>query len=201
MRARRAEYTESTKQALVDNAVALFTERGYSGTSLDEIARRARVTKGALYHHFNGKVALFEAAFDAVEADTMARLAKIVQAGTVPWQAALAGLRAYLDVCLEPAYQQLVINEAPVVLGWQRWRTRQEQFTFGLLRSVVEAVSANGDIVALPTEPLTRLLFGALNSSAVAIANSDDPEQTRAEVQLCVEHVLHGLRIQVTAAR
>lgn len=187
------EYTESTRQALVDGAVALFAERGYAGTSLDEIARRARVTKGALYHHFTGKQALFEAAFDAVEADTMRRLSKTVAAQREPWDAAVVGLRAYLQICLEPAYQRLVINEAPVVMGWARWRAAEEHFTFGLIRSTVEAVMRSREVVELPIEPLTRLLFGALNAGAVAIANSPDPKQTQSEVQLCVERVVWGL--------
>src|SRR3989442_3448107 len=67
MRSRRADYSESTRQALVDSAVEMFAKRGYAATSLDAIAKRARVTKGALYHHFSGKQALFEAAFEAVE--------------------------------------------------------------------------------------------------------------------------------------
>lgn len=192
-RSRRTEYTESTRQALVDGAVALFTERGYAGTSLDEIARRARVTKGALYHHFNGKQAVFEAAFAAVEADTVDRLTAVVSAARDPWEAALAGLRAYLQVCLEPAYQRLVINEAPVVMGWQRWRTAEENATFDLIRSAVGAVMDTRSVVELPSEPLTRLLFGALNAGAVAIANSSDPAQTRADVQRCVERIVWGL--------
>lgn len=192
-RSRRTEYTESTRQALVDSAVALFTERGYAGTSLDEIARRARVTKGALYHHFNGKQAVFEAAFAAVEADTVDRLTSVVSAARDPWEAALAGLRAYLQVCLEPAYQRLVINEAPVVMGWQRWRTAEENATFDLIRSAVGAVLDTRSVVELPSEPLTRLLFGALNAGAVAIANSPDPAKTRADVQRCVERIVWGL--------
>lgn len=192
-RSRRTEYTESTRQALVDSAVALFAERGYAGTSLDEIARRARVTKGALYHHFNGKQAVFEAAFAAVEADTVDRLTSVVSAAGDPWEAALAGLRAYLQVCLEPAYQRLVINEAPVVMGWQRWRTAEENATFDLIRSAVGAVMDTRSVVELPSEPLTRLLFGALNAGAVAIANSPDPAQTRADVQRCVERIVWGL--------
>lgn len=192
-RSRRTEYSESTRQALIDGAVALFTERGYSGTSLDEIARRARVTKGALYHHFSGKQAVFEAAFAAVESQTVDRLAKVISAASEPWEAALAGLRAYLQVCLEPAYQRLVINEAPVVMGWERWRAAEENVTFGLIRSTVEAVMRTRTVVALPLEPLTRLLFGALNAGAVAIANSLDPQLTSAEVQLCVERLVWGL--------
>ena len=94
MRSRRVDYSESTRQALVDSAVELFTKRGYSATSLDTIAKRARVTKGALYHHFSGKQALFEAAFDTVERTVIARLAEAVSERAAPWEQALNGLRA-----------------------------------------------------------------------------------------------------------
>ena len=64
---RRQEYSASTRRALVDVATELFTAQGYAGTSLDEIVGGARVTKGALYHHFSGKQALFESVFEKVE--------------------------------------------------------------------------------------------------------------------------------------
>ena len=66
---RRQQYSASTKRALVDVAEELFTEHGYATTSLDAIVAGARVTKGALYHHFSGKQALFEAVFERVETD------------------------------------------------------------------------------------------------------------------------------------
>ena len=133
-RPRRVEYSESTRQALVDSAVALFTEHGYAGTSLDEIARRARVTKGALYHHFGGKQALFEAAFDAVETNVVARLADVVSGPGSPWETTRAGLQAFLEVCLEPSYQRIVVQEGPAVMGWERWREAEEGYTFGVVR-------------------------------------------------------------------
>src|SRR4051795_6117059 len=118
MRSRRLEYSESTRDALVDSAVELFTKRGYAGTSLDEVAKRARVTKGALYHHFSGKQALFEAAFDIVETKAMGRLSVAVDGDGSAWDRAMAGIHAYVSVCLDPSYQRIVIHEAPVVMGW-----------------------------------------------------------------------------------
>src|SRR5688572_33212732 len=96
---RRQEYSASTKRALVDVATERFTDRGYAGTSLDEIVAGARVTKGALYHHFTGKQALFEAVFEQVEADATGSIRKAVRDHHDPWEKALAGLRAFLAVC------------------------------------------------------------------------------------------------------
>src|SRR3982074_511515 len=95
-RSRRVEYSEQTRAALVSSAVQLFTNKGYTGTSLDEIAQRARLTKGALYHHFGGKQELFEAALEAVEVKAQAKLSDIITGPGDPWDTVVAGLGAYI---------------------------------------------------------------------------------------------------------
>ncbi|MET1071155.1 MAG: TetR/AcrR family transcriptional regulator [Umezawaea sp.] len=193
---RRVEYSESTRQALVDNAVELFTKRGYAGTSLDEVTKRARVTKGALYHHFSGKQALFEAAFDAVETKFMSRLSEIVSAPGDPWETAVEGLRAYVRVCLEPSYQRIVIHEAPVVMGWERWREAEEHFSYGLLRTAIELLVESGEIEDMPVEITSRLLFGALSAGASTIAAASDPKKASADVERTIVRVVEGLRVR-----
>lgn len=194
VRSRRLEYSESTRQALVDSAVHLFTGQGYAGTSLDEVARRARVTKGALYHHFSGKQALFEAAFEAVESAVMTRLAEIVDGPGEPWDRAMNGIRHYIEICLDPSYQRIVVHEAPVVMGWERWREAEDQFSFGLVRTGIQALVDAGEIDDLPVEVTARLLFGALTAGATMIARSDDPKQTSAEVSTSIIRMLERLR-------
>jgi AcrR family transcriptional regulator len=180
----------------VDNAVELFTRRGYAGTSLDEVTKRARVTKGALYHHFSGKQALFEAAFDAVENKFMSRLSEIVSAPGDPWETAIAGLRAYVRVCLEPSYQRIVIHEAPVVMGWERWREAEEHFSYGLLRTAIELLVDSGEIEDVPVETTARLLFGSLSAGASTIAAAADPKKASAEVEWTIVRVVEGLRVR-----
>ena len=193
-RSRRHEYSEATRKALVDSAVGLFAERGYAGTSLDEVTGRARVTKGALYHHFTGKQALFEAAFDAVQTSTMARFADAINSASEPWQMVTAGLQTYLQVCLEPAFQRIVVHEAPVVLGWERWRECEEQYSFGIVRSSLERLVDSGEIDALPVEELARVIFGGLTAGAMVIAGADDKKAASADVTKVIERVLVGLR-------
>ncbi|MGW4209607.1 TetR/AcrR family transcriptional regulator [Lentzea sp. NPDC004789] len=194
MRTRRAEYSESTRQALVDSAVDLFTKRGYAGTSLDEVVKRARVTKGALYHHFSGKQALFEAAFAQVETRSIESLTAVVTAEGDAWETAVAGLRAYVRKCLEPEYQRIIVHEAPVVMGWERWREAEEHFSFGLLRTAVQLLLDAGEIEDLPVEITARLLFGALSAGASTIASSSDPKRTGRDVERAILRVLEGLR-------
>lgn len=196
MRSRRLEYSESTRKALVDSAIELITKRGYAGTSLDQIARRARVTKGALYHHFSGKQALFEAAFDAVERDVMGKLAKILEEPGDRWEVSMRGVRAYLRTCLEPTYQRIVLNEGPVVMGWERWREAEDQFSFGLFRDSVEELIEAGLVVSMaPVEATARLLFGAVSAGAQHIVNSADQKQTFKEVSTAIERLFDMLRI------
>ncbi|MGC7099774.1 TetR/AcrR family transcriptional regulator [Amycolatopsis lurida] len=195
MRSRRLDYSESTRSALVTSAVELFTDRGYAGTSLDEIARRARVTKGALYHHFTGKQALFEAAFDAVETEVIDRLRQIRSGPEPPWDRAIDCLRTFLRCCLEPSYQRVVVHEAPVVMGWERWRQAEEHFSFGLLRDCIEELVAAGELEQVPVDTTSRLLFGALSSAATVIAGSADPARVSAEVEAVVITLLSRIRV------
>jgi AcrR family transcriptional regulator len=194
MRSRRVDYTESTRQALVDSALDLFTKRGYAGTSLEAIVKRARVTKGALYHHFTGKQALFEAAFDQVEAAAMDRLSKVVAGDGTAWERAMAGIREFVRVCLEPSHQRIVIHEAPVVMGWERWREAEEKFSYGLVRGTVEALVEAGEIEPLPVEVTARILFGALSAGAEAIASSTDKKRAAADVTRTIVAVMEGMR-------
>src|SRR5689334_24383929 len=107
---RRQEYSASTKRALVEVAAELFTKQGYAATSLDQIVAGARVTKGALYHHFSGKQAVYEAVFEKVETDASARIRKALRGSRDPWEKALIGLRAFLDIVQNPTYQRVVIQ-------------------------------------------------------------------------------------------
>ncbi len=194
MRSRRVDYTESTRKALVDSALDLFTKRGYAAASLDTIVKRARVTKGALYHHFSGKQALFEAAFDVVESAAIARLATVVDGDGSAWERAMAGIQAYVGVCLEPAYQRIVIHEAPVVMGWERWREAEEHFSYGLVKATVESLVDAEEIEPLPVEVTARILFGALSAGGEAIASSAEPKKTAAEVIKTITTVMTGMR-------
>lgn len=192
--ARRPEIPDNTQHALIASAVGLFTQYGYAGTSLDEIARQASVTKGALYHHFAGKKALFEAAFDSVEGAAVSRLTTVIQTAYDSWSAATESLRAFLTLCLEPSYQRIVIHDAPAVLGWQRWGKADARSTYGVVREALSALIEAAEIDALPLDALARLVFGALSAGATTIAASADPEKASVEVGECVERLLQGLR-------
>jgi AcrR family transcriptional regulator len=193
---RRQQYSASTKRALVDGARALFTERGYAGTSLDEIVAGARVTKGALYHHFSGKQALFEAVFERVEDDASKSIRRAVRNARDPWEKAMAGLRAFLDVVQEPAYRRVVIQEGPAVLGYERYREQEERSTFGIVQDIVSSVLSAYDVEPSMLLTFSRVFFGAMSAAGSAVSAAEDPALASAEVEAAIAFILAGLRQQ-----
>lgn len=196
---RRQQYSASTKRALVEVAEELFTEQGYASTSLDAIVAGARVTKGALYHHFSGKQALFEAVFENVETDAAKDIQKALKGHSDPWEKALAGLRAFLDVVREPRYRRIVIMEGPAVLGYERFREQEERSTFANVLEIVRAVLSAGtwELDDDLLETFARIFFGALSSAGDAVSSSDDPDQASARVETAIGFILTGLRALV----
>lgn len=196
VKSRREEYAEATRQALVDAAGDLFAERGYAGTSIEDIARGARVTRGALYHHFAGKQEVFVAVFEDLEARMVGALPVFdgAQDPEAVWEQVVGAFDAALDLCLDPRFQRIGLIEGPAVLGWQRWRELAERYDLGLIRDALTALTAAGLIRPQPVELLARVLFAALSEAALTIAASDDPPRTRAEAGALLRTLLEGLR-------
>ena len=177
METRRQRYSEATKQALVEVAERLFTAHGYSATSLDAIAAGADVTKGALYHHFSGKQAIFEAAFERVQSRATTGIADAAAGHPDPWDKAQAGMRAFLEAVQEPGYRQVVVSDGPSVLGHERYREQEERSTYALVDEIVRSVlTAEGrDLDDAMLDTFTRIFFGAMSAAGGSVAVSDDP--------------------------
>src|SRR5215469_4702662 len=122
VKSRQAENSAATRAALLKIARRFFTERGYAETATEDIVRRARVTRGALYHHFKDKQDLFKAVLVEEQARLAALSAEAASKETDPWRALLLASEAFMDACLEPAVLQIVLLDAPAVLGAQGWR-------------------------------------------------------------------------------
>ena len=191
---KKAEQSVATRGKLIKVARTLFGKRGFAGTSIEEVTRRAKVTRGALYHHFPGKEALFQAVFEQVEDELTER---IVAAGAEEKRAdkrLLAGLDAFLDACLEQELRQIGLLDAPAVLGWQKWHDIDADHTLGLLRLSLEAAMDSGDLAKQPVEPLAQLILGACNEAGQAIARADDVAAARRAYGESLSRLLEGLR-------
>ncbi len=171
---RRAQYSATTRRALVDVAERLFTEHGYAGTSLDAIVAGADVTKGALYHHYSGKQALFEAVFEKVESAGAQQIQSSLTGHEDPWDKAIAGLRAFLDVVRQPSYSRIVVQDGPSVLGHERFREQEERSTFDYVLDIVRAVLDAGEwqVDAELEQTFARIFFGAMSSSGAAVSTA-----------------------------
>ena len=191
---RRAEQAEATRAALIAAARELFAQRGYAAVGTEEIVRRARVTRGALYHHFSGKEGLFEAVFEQVEGELTEQVAGVAMGAAGPWEGMRSGARAFLDACLDPAVQQITLLDAPSVLGWERWREIGQRYGLGLVQASVQAAIDAGEIEPQPVRPLAHLLIGALDEAAMLVARADDVQATRREVGEALERYLEALR-------
>ena len=193
---RRQRYSESTKRALVDVAEQLFTENGYSATSLDAIVAGAEVTKGALYHHFSGKQAIFEAAFERVESRATADITQAAADHRDPWEKAQAGLRAFLTAVQEPGYRQIVISDGPSVLGHERFREQEERSTYAIVDEIVRAVltADDRDLDEDMLDTFTRIFFGAMSAAGGSVAVSEDPAAAAARVEAAIGVIMTALQ-------
>ncbi|GHJ57760.1 TetR family transcriptional regulator [Nocardioides sp. OK12] len=193
---RRQQYSASTKRGLVDVAEQLFTQHGYAGTSLDAIVGGAEVTKGALYHHFSGKQALFEAVFERVEAEASRAIQKSLKENPDPWTKARAGLEAFLVVVQDPTYRRIVIQEGPSVLGYERFREQEERSTFANVLDIVRAVLEAGpwDLDEDMQQTFARIFFGAMSSAGEAVAGSDDAVAAAARVETAIGFIISGFQ-------
>jgi AcrR family transcriptional regulator len=193
---KHVERSERTRARLIEAARELFPERGYAGVSVEEIVRRAGVTRGALYHQFpEGKKDLFVAVFDAVETDVMAGIAEtLAESGADdPIAGVRAGIDATLALALDPKLVQLTILDAPAVLGWEEWRAAGERYGLGLVRAGLTAAMDAGAMPRAPVDPLAQLLLAAVEEAILFIARADDPEAARAEARDALNRLIDGL--------
>ena len=190
---RTAEQAEATRRELLATARILFTERGYAASSVEEIVGRAKVTKGALYHHFRDKHDLFRAVFEELLSELVDEINAAALREEGAWERVLAGAHAYLDACLEPAIQQIVLVDAPSVLGWDAWRELDARYSFGHVRASLRAAMSEGVLDRQPLDPLSHIVIGALNEAALLIARAANGRRARAEVGAAVDRLLAGL--------
>lgn len=189
-------FSASTKRQLLRVATRLFTEQGYAATSLDAIVSGAQVTKGALYHHFSGKQAVFEAVFEATEADAAKQIGKALRGHSDPWSKALAGLRRFLDVVQDPTYQRVVIQEGPAILGYERFREQEDRSTFTIVQDIVGDVLREST-VDLDEEMLltfSRILFGAMWAAGESVTSAEDPKLAVARIETAIGFLLAGVQ-------
>jgi AcrR family transcriptional regulator len=190
----QAERSEATRAALLRAARALFADRGYADVGTEEIVRRAGVTRGALYHHFEGKADLFRAVFEQMEEELARRFATEALSNDDPYEALGAGVELFLDVCMEPEVQRIALLDAPSVLGWEQWREIEARYSLGLIRAGLEAAMEAGAIEPQPLDPLAHVMLGAMMETGLFVARAGDVPTARSQGGRVLRSLLEGLR-------
>ncbi|HEY2080866.1 MAG TPA: TetR/AcrR family transcriptional regulator [Streptosporangiaceae bacterium] len=196
-RTRRAQADRSaaTRDALITAARRLWASQGFAEVSTDAIVAAAGVTRGALYHQFADKTALFDAVMDAVEADIARRLAEEVAAAGVsdPVEALRYAVRTWLEICVEPEIYRIALIDGPSVLGWTHWRAVCQRHVFGLVQDLLSQGIELGRIRAQPVRPLAHVLMGAGDEAALYVAEAADHAQARAEMIAVIDQLIAGV--------
>jgi len=188
-----------TQKTLRREARKIFAKKGYSGANTNELVQRARVTKGALYHHFANKRELYHSVVEDMEQELVERIeAAATAAGRGPWERLRAMCRAYLDACRDPALARMLVLEAPVVLGWKTWCDLEQKYEVAAFARCLEEANRDAGALREPAETLAQVILGALTTGARVIATAADPEAARGEVQKTIDRLIAGLRSTAT---
>jgi AcrR family transcriptional regulator len=193
----RARQAEATRDLLISIARELFTEQGFAATSIEDITQRAGAAKGALYHHFTGKHELFRAVYEAVEADAVAAVMAAALAEREPWAGVRAGLSAFLDACLEPAFRRIVVLDSVTVLHHEVREGGIDHVELPMLRTVLTPLTASNLLPGIAVEPLAHVALGGLYGAALFIARSPNPTAAREDVDAVLDTLIGGLRARI----
>jgi AcrR family transcriptional regulator len=189
------ERSAATRDALISAARKLWGRRGYAEVGTPEIATAAGVTRGAMYHQFADKAALFREVVEAVEQEVMARMATMVatSGGTSPADALRAAVDAWLEVSADPEVRQLILLDAPSVLGWAAFRDVAQRYSLGMTEQMLTEAIRAGQLARQPVRPLAHVLIGALDEAAMAIATAEDPKRARRETRQALHRLINAM--------
>jgi AcrR family transcriptional regulator len=187
------ERSEATTRRLLETGRTLFARDGYAATSLDAIVAECGLTKGAFYHHFDGKRGLFEAVFEQEAQHTAEAIWKVYDAESDPVDAGYAAARAFLDASLDPGYRRIALLDAPAVLGWERLRELESRYGLLLFKEGIRRAMEAERIAKRDVDALAHLLFGALCEGALYMARADDPASARRKVEREYKAILDAL--------
>ena len=172
---RNVERGQATRAHLVDVAMRLFAAHGYDSTSIEAVLADSGVSRGSLYHHFAGKDALFLAVLEAVGARLAEQTAAALQGASDPVEILRIGCRQWIRQAGDPVVQQIMLIDAPAVLGWQRWRELDEQSTLGFIRGAIAYAADAGAVDQRHVDVFAHIVLAAANEVAMMVALAVDP--------------------------
>jgi len=189
----RAEQSQATVAHLVKVATKLFVARGYAKVTIGQLAKAAKVTSGAIYHHFEDKQALFAVVAEQITKDLVSAAAQRVGQERDPWKKLCAGIDAVLESSGTPNVK-LAFLEAPVVLGLDRWRQLEQRHTAVLLTSVLEGLVKTGELTVERAQLLGNTLRGLMLEAAMTVAEAKHPARARRQLSAMIQTMVTSLR-------
>ncbi len=187
----RAEHARATRAAVLQSARALFAQRGYSATSLDQIAGAARVTKGAVYHHFQGKRAVFSAVYELLSSELEAELRARAES-TPPTERLRSTVGLLLTKADDPQVRNILFRDGPSVLGGE-CRAIDRRHYLGLLEAQLRALIDAGVLKPAPLEVLSRLLLAVLVEGSGMLGDAENIDEARASLREALGLLMSGL--------
>jgi len=184
---------EETRALLVEIATELFASRGHAAVTMEQVCSRAAVTRGALYHHFSGKDDLFRAVCEQVAATVTDQVIQAARRQPDAWSRLQSGCLAFLDACTDQGVRQILLTDAPSVLGWASFRELDARHGLGLLRTGIQAAMDQGSIEPGPVDTLAHMLVAALDEAAMLTGRAASPATARHEATLVINKILTGI--------
>jgi len=190
---KRAAQGRATREQLIEVATRLFADRGYEDTSIEAVLTAAGVSRGALYHHFAGKDALFEAVVESIENGITTALATEVSAAPDAVAMVHAAALAWIDLAADPVIQRVILTDAPSVLGFERWRALNDKYAVDATRAMLQRVADDGRLAPDLVTSFAHMILGALDEMALLVARAADREAAVADGKAAVREFLRRL--------
>jgi AcrR family transcriptional regulator len=186
--------TEATKTRLLQVAREMFAAEGFQAVPAEALVQAAGLTRGALYHHFGGKDGLFAALYEQIQREVTERIEAAAGQQPDAGSALRAGCHAFLECCVDPEIQRIMLLDAPIALSWEGWREVDLRYGLGSLREGLRAAQQSGAISSVPLDATAHLLLGAMNEAAMWIARSTDQSTALEQAKQALDRLLQGLR-------
>ncbi|MEW2396333.1 TetR family transcriptional regulator [Streptomyces sp. NPDC046862] len=197
VKSRREEYAALTRAAVLEAAAELFAEKGFDVTSVDDIAGTARVSKGAVYHHFADKRAIFDEVFQVSQQGVLDQVGIALKdlggEEPSPWSVARAAVQGFLGAYVADARRRSLLRQSAGVLGVQRCREMDDELALPLVLGLLNQLAERGELQPVPIEMTATVIFGTLCEAATALAFAEDHEQAGKDAAQVVGYMLSGL--------
>lgn len=194
---RQDERRSKTRAAILAAATEKFGSVGFAETTVDSIASDASVAKGAVYHHFKNKDELFERVCEGVSSDLAKSVASAAQTEGKPLQSLMDATRIYFRLCSDPSIARITLQDAPSVLGYERWRALDTAHFGGLVTGGLGFAMQSGAIASQPLEPLSNIVLAAIQAAALDCAAQDDFDAAASTYVETLEGLLAGLASKI----